>query len=137
MGEKAMSFLNNKSFHPGNAANRYKLFEAEEKKKKEDRLKEELAKQFAQEESRRALGGIMKERRGGPAEAPMEMGFMYNKPPGMVEAQTRTEQRPGERDAERFPILKDAPRQGNYTMDIEASHPCCANFDGSTHPPDL
>ena len=33
MGDKAMSFLNNKSFHPGNAQNRAKIFEAEVKKK--------------------------------------------------------------------------------------------------------
>ena len=53
MGEKAMSFLNNKSFHPGNAANRYKLFEAEEKKKAEEKKTAELSREWDAMEARR------------------------------------------------------------------------------------
>ena len=51
------------------------------------------------------------------------MGFMYQLPPGLAEArdkQAKADQDKvkGERDAERFPLLKNAPREGNYTMDM-------------------
>eukprot|EP00965_Chrysotila_dentata_P260933 6214086-Pleurochrysis_carterae.AAC.2 len=59
------------------------------------------------------------------------MSFMYALPPGLSEAQERqkaaasssqAEKRPADRDSERFPILRDAPRQGDYTLGIEVHH---------------
>ena len=123
MGEKAMSFLNNKSFHPGNAANRAKIFEAEVKKKSEDEKKEQLRREFAQQQQQRETKSML---RGGDAVAEAGMSFMYDKPPGYVEAQNRQkreeEKTKAERDAERFPILENAPRQGAYTNDMDVSH---------------
>ncbi|KAL1508116.1 hypothetical protein AB1Y20_007708 [Prymnesium parvum] len=117
MGEKAMSFLNNKSFHPGNAQNRYKLFEAEEKKKNEERKKEELKREFEQQQAKRELVGTLK---GGDPTAPM--AFMYQQPPGMVARQSR-EKTPAERDVERHgDLLANAPRQGAYTTQMEVTH---------------
>lgn len=60
-------------------------------------------------------------------EPPAAMDFMYQKPPGLVEAQNRKrkqdeEKTRAERDAERFPILENAPRQGKYTEDLEVTH---------------
>lgn len=113
------------SFHPSNPKNLVKLFQAEEKEKHEKQKKEELQREHAMEESRRHARGLMSERRGDKTiEAPPSTSFMYQKPPGMAEAQARAEkeQRPSERDAERFPILQDAPRRGEHTLAIEVNH---------------
>ena len=123
MGEKASSFLNNKSFHPGNAANRYKLFVAEEKKKNEDVKREELRREFEQQEVRRETKSLIHGESGG-------MAFMYNKPPGYMEARERKgakdpdkEKTPAERDTDRFgQLLAHAPREGGYTTSMEVSH---------------
>lgn len=112
-----MSFLNNKSFHPGNAQNRFKLFEAEEKKKAEDRRKEELKREFEQQAAKRELSGTIN---GGDPTAPM--GFMYQPPPGLVAKQSR-EKSAAEKDVERHgELLANAPRQGAYTTQMEVSH---------------
>jgi len=119
----SLSFLSQKSFHPSNPKNLAKLFQAEEKKTQEAKKKEELAKQFEQEEARRQVRGMVKERMGGPAEPPASMSFMYNAPPGLSEARAKVaEKKPSDRDAERFPLLKDAPRQGEYTLGLEVTH---------------
>lgn len=113
------------SFHPSNPKNLVKLFQAEEKEKHEKLKKEELQREHAMEESRRHARSLMAERRGETRnEPPSSMSFMYQKPPGMAEAQARAEKaaRPADRDAERFPLLKDAPRQGEYSLNIEVNH---------------
>lgn len=112
-----MSFLNNKSFHPGNAQNRFKLFEAEEKKKAEDRKKEELKREFEQQQAKRELAGTIK---GGDPTAPM--AFMYTQPPGLINKHSK-DKTPAERDVERHgELLKNAPRQGAYTTQIDVVH---------------
>lgn len=113
------------SFHPSNPKNLVKLFKAEEKEKHETLKKEELQREHAMEESRRHARSLMAERRGETRnEPPASMSFMYQKPPGMAEAQAKAEKaaRPADRDAERFPLLKDAPRQGEYSLNIEVNH---------------
>uniref|UniRef100_A0A7S0NU80 CBF1-interacting co-repressor CIR N-terminal domain-containing protein n=1 Tax=Calcidiscus leptoporus TaxID=127549 RepID=A0A7S0NU80_9EUKA len=126
MGEKAMSFLNNKSFHPGNIQNRFKLYEAEEKKKVEDRRKEELRREFEQEAQRRQTKSYLT---GGDAAANGGLGFMYQRPAGYIDAAEKQqrastqEKTPAERDVERFgTLLADAPRQGAYTSGLEVTH---------------
>lgn len=115
------------SFHPSNPKNLKKLFESEEKARNELQKREELAKEHAMEETRRHAKSLMAARSGEKraVEPPPSMGFMYQKPPGMAQAQAKAEkaQRPAERDAERFPLLKDAPRQGEYSLDIEVRPP--------------
>mmetsp|Transcript_21093 Transcript_21093/g.34815 ORF Transcript_21093/g.34815 Transcript_21093/m.34815 type:complete len:303 (-) Transcript_21093:83-991(-) len=124
----SLSFLGQKSFHPSNPKNLAKLFKAEEEKRRTDEQKEQNARDFAQEEARRQVRGIIKERTGGPAEPPPSMNFMYAAPPGLNEAKQRqqeqeaAEKQPAARDEERFPILKGAPRQGEYTLGIEVTH---------------
>ena len=125
MGEKAMSFLNNKSFHPGNAQNRYKLFIAEEKKKAEDVRTEELSREYAQQEARRQLKSAIT---GGPDNS--AVSFMYNAPPGLAESENRKkmaqlekDKTPAERDVDRFgTLLANAPREGSYTTAMEVTH---------------
>ena len=117
MGEKAMSFLNNKSFHPGNAQNRFKLFEAEEKKKHEDRRTEELKREFEQQQAKREMSGIING--GDPTAA---MAFMYQAPPGMVQKQ-KHEKTPAEKDVERHgALLEHAPRAGAHTTEMNVTH---------------
>ena len=125
MGDKAMSFLNNKSFHPGNAANRAKIFEAEVKKKQEDTKKEELRKEYEQMQSRRETKALLY---GEDKVDAAGMSFMYAKPPGYVEAQNKqrkkddAEKTKADRDKERFAILENAPRQGEYTNNLDVVH---------------
>ena len=102
-GEKAMSFLNNKSFHPGNIQNRFKLYEAEEKKKVEDRRKEELRREFERKAQRRQTKSYLT---GGDAAANGGLGFMYQRPAGYIDAAEKQqrastqEKTPAERDVE-------------------------------------
>lgn len=114
------------SFHPANPKNVLKLFEAEEKKKAEEQKKEELKRQYEQESARRHAQSLIKGA-DGPSEAPPSMDFMYQMPPGLAEAQNRKrkqdeEKTRAEKDAERFPVLANAPRQGEYTKDLEVTH---------------
>jgi CBF1 interacting corepressor len=122
----SLSFLGKKSFHPSAPQNVAKLFEAEEKKRNEERKKEELAREVEREETRKHAARLLK--KGEDAGPPSEISFLYAMPPGMKEAQARgkakeaAEKSRAERDAERHPLLKNAPTTGDYTTNIEVSH---------------
>ena len=125
----SLSFLGKKSFHPSNPKNVAKLFEAEQKlaheAKRSEELKHEAEQEAARQHARKLLGGAAGKDDPNPA-----MAFMYQKPPGMAEAQNRADRKKredvektkAEIDAERFPQLKHAPREGKYTEDIEVTH---------------
>ena len=115
------------SFHPTNPKNLAKLFEAEEKQKKEAKKKEELAKMYEQEAMRRETKELLQGGASASDPAP-SLSFMYALPPGLAEAQAKKkpvpteEQTRAERDAERFPLLANAPTRGEYTTDIPVNH---------------
>lgn len=132
----SLSFLGKKSFHPSNPRNLKKLFSAEEAKEQEAKRAEQLRHEHEQEESRRHArklldpGAKVDGRDGG-------MGFMYQLPPGMKEAQDRqsrqqasaaaaaassSQQTRAERDSERFAILQNAPTEGKHTETIDVHH---------------
>ena len=117
-------------FHPSNPKNLKKLFEAEEKKTKEDKMREELARQHAHESEMRENRGHMVSggHSAGPAvpERSAAMAFMEQLPPGMAEAIERQkgakQGTKAEAQAEKFPILQNAPRQGDFTKDLAVHH---------------
>lgn len=147
----SLSFLGQKSFHPSNPQNLRKLFQAEEKKAQEAKKAEELKRQWEEEETRRHSRSLLE--KGAPAEAPSSTAFMYQLPPGLKEAQERQkaktaaaaarmdaaaaaassssgggkdapQQTQAERDAERFAILQNAPREwGSEQMDVKGHRP--------------
>ena len=85
----SLSFLGKKGFHPSNPKNLKKLFEAEEKKKKEDTAREELARQYKDEQERRENKGLLNKAMGvapSTVERSGSMAFMEQLPPGMAEA---------------------------------------------------
>ena len=116
-------------FHPSNPKNLKKLFEAEQKKDKEEKMKEELTRQHKDEMDRRENRGLIAKSLGketGP-ERTAEMAFMEQAPPGLAEALERQKGEKAastraERDAERFAILKNAPRAGDFTNDLQVTH---------------
>ena len=118
----SLNFLGKKSFHPSAPQNVAKLWKAEEKKRLEAEKKNELAREHAMEESRRHARSLMAARRGEVnKEPPASMDFMYQKPPGLAEASQRKKvERPADKEAERFPLLKDAPRAGVHELVNEA-----------------
>ena len=125
----SLSFLGKKGFHPSNPKNLKKLFEAEEKKKKEDTAREELARQYKDEQERRENKGLLNKTMGvapSTVERSGSMAFMEQLPPGMAEANERQKGTKlgtrSERDAERFPILQNAPRSGDFTKDLQVHH---------------
>ena len=88
-------------------------------------MKEELTRQHKDETERRANRGMLNKTMGvdsGP-ERPAETAFMDQLPPGMAEALERQKGTKAgtraERDAERFAILENAPRQGDFTKDLQ------------------
>mmetsp|Transcript_12006 Transcript_12006/g.35148 ORF Transcript_12006/g.35148 Transcript_12006/m.35148 type:complete len:323 (+) Transcript_12006:30-998(+) len=120
----SLNFLGKKSFHPSAPQNVAKLWKAEEKKRLEAEKKNELAREHAMEESRRHARSLMAARRGEVnKEPPASMDFMYQKPPGLAEASQRKKvERPADKEAERFPLLKDAPRAGVHELVNEVQH---------------
>ena len=125
----SLSFLGQKSFHPSNPKTLAKLFAAEQKLAHEAKRAEELKHEAEQEEARKQARALL----GGAAAkdtSDSAISFMYQKPPGMAEAQSRQERKQrdeaektkAERDVERFPVLKNAPRSGDYTNDMEVTH---------------
>lgn len=126
----SLSFLGKKGFHPSNPKNLKKLFEAEEKKAKEEKMREELARQHAHESELRENRGHMVKggHSSGPAvpERSAAMAFMEQLPPGMAEANERRkgvkQGTKAEAQAEKFPILQNAPRQGDFTKDLAVHH---------------
>lgn len=125
----SLSFLGKKSFHPSNPKNVAKLFAAEQKLEHEAKRAEELKHEAEQEEARRQARALLG-KGAEPESVPSAISFMYQKPPGMAEAQSRHERKErddaqktkAELDAERFPILKNAPREGEYTNNIDVQH---------------
>ncbi len=116
----SLNFLGKKSFHPSAPQNVRKLFIAEEKRDNEARKAEELKREAEEEETRRHARKLLHGSQKEPTEG---MAFMYSAPPGLKEAQSKqSKQTAADRDAERFPILKDAPRQGEYSLNMDVQH---------------
>jgi len=91
-------------------------------------MREELMRQHKDETERRSNRGMLNKTMGndsGP-ERPAETAFMDQLPPGMAEALERQKGTKAgtlaERDAERFAILENAPRQGDFTKDLQVHH---------------
>lgn len=124
----SLSFLGKKSFDPNNKKNVVKLFQAEERKKAEDKKKEEYRREYEAEQTRRHARSLLPGG-GDPAGVDSSMSFMYQKPPGLAEAENRkqrkvredAEKTHAEKDAERFAILENAPRHA-YTNNMEVTH---------------
>ena len=142
----SLNFLGKKSFHPANPQNVRKLVMAEEKKKAEEKKAAELKREYEEQEARRHARSLL----GGGSSSSggaISTSFMYQAPPGLREAEERRQkdlkqqqqqqqqqtaqqaqhsehpqQTRADRDAERFPILKHAPREGAYTNDLEVHH---------------
>ena len=93
-------------------------------------MREELARQHAHESELRENRGHMV--RGGHSSGPAvpersaAMAFMEQLPPGMAEANERQkgvkQGTKAEAQAEKFPILQNAPRQGDFTKDLAVHH---------------
>ena len=91
-------------------------------------MREELARQHAHESELRENRGHMV--KGGHSSGPVvpersaAMAFMEQLPPGMAEAIERQkgvkQGTKAEAQAEKFPILTNAPRQGDFTKDLAA-----------------
>jgi len=129
-GKSALGFLNLKSFHPSNKANQRKLWMAEQKQKddikreKERKIELEREQELAKNKQLMAVKKIDKVN----AKAQREMSFMYAPPPGFKKEMPEDEQDElkkksrAEEDVEKFPFLKDAPVQGQYTDNIQVHH---------------
>ena len=93
-------------------------------------MREELARQHAHESELRENRGHMVKggHSSGPAvpERSAAMAFMEQLPPGMAEANERQkgvkQGTKAEAQAEKFPILQNAPRQGDFTKDLAVHH---------------
>ena len=93
-------------------------------------MREELARQHAHESELRENRGHMVKggHSSGPAvpERSAAMAFMEQLPPGMAEANERRkgvkQGTKAEAQAEKFPILQNAPRQGDFTKDLAVHH---------------
>eukprot|EP00123_Amoebidium_parasiticum_P003834 comp15152_c0_seq1/m.11850 comp15152_c0_seq1/g.11850 ORF comp15152_c0_seq1/g.11850 comp15152_c0_seq1/m.11850 type:complete len:430 (-) comp15152_c0_seq1:190-1479(-) len=116
------SYMNLKSFHPGNFFNQRKVWIAEQKAEAEKKKKAELEQQYKVEQHELAVKAQLL----GEDTRKLELNFMYKEPPGLKEAQEKLtlRQRPrvagDEKDGkkslqEKHPALKGAPREGSYT----------------------
>ena len=93
-------------------------------------MREELARQHAHESELRENRGhlVTGGHSSGPAvpERSAAMAFMEQLPPGMMEAIERQkgakQGTKAEAQAEKFPILTNAPRQGDFTKDLAVHH---------------
>eukprot|EP01134_Creolimax_fragrantissima_P000430 CFRG0430T1 len=135
-------FMNLKSFHPGNFHNQKAVWIAEQKaedsKKKQKQLDEELVRERAEHNLQRmAISSGDRNR--------LELGFMYREPPGLQQAQekilimskahiNRAKQEEERLDprakrkkekemslTDKFGFLQNAPRTGDYASEIKPS----------------
>jgi len=126
-GKSALGFLNLKSFHPSNKSNQRKLFIAEQKQedavKREKERKSEFEKEQELHKNRQFITSKQEKEK---AKAQQEMHFMYAPPPGFKkEGDDDDPNKPKshkEQEIEKFPFLKDAPVQGNYTDNLQVHH---------------
>jgi len=116
------------SFHPSNKANQRKLWMAEQKEhddlKREKERQAELAREHELVKNRQLVSKKKIDKIN--AKAQQQMSFMYMPPPGfkreMEEDEENRKKTKAEEDVEKFPFLKDAPVEGQYTDNIQVHH---------------
>eukprot|EP01122_Echinamoeba_exundans_P017734 TRINITY_DN965_c0_g4_i1.p1 TRINITY_DN965_c0_g4~~TRINITY_DN965_c0_g4_i1.p1 ORF type:complete len:428 (-),score=107.16 TRINITY_DN965_c0_g4_i1:47-1330(-) len=131
---KAIAFLNNKGFHPGNMQNRRRVWIAEQKAEEQKKAAEERRKTLQEERSKMEQKSLL-----GVSVDEQQLAFMYQAPAGLEEIQRRereemlAQQQDMQSDASRgekkgfydkaaivaeHPALKDAPVVDKYAKNL-------------------